>query len=519
MFSIARKLALLLALVSVCAFSQQLNLDTQSKGSRWPGFGTDSGAANAYVVTTVAPLGPGLRTGSRFIFKAVNANTGASTLNVDGTGVIAIKKAVSTALTGGDINAGQIVEVVYDGTVYQCMTCEIPVTFTSSSTGCNTVYSAPSLLAGNCNILDASQFSGADAGAKVAAALAALPSSQGIVNACGLTGAQTITTNPFSGFTGHTSVFLGPGTWTVNAQIAVTSGDVDIYGCLPTHIDPTILKFGASLTNTNLIQVNSGTNGGEFGRLYIECNNNTGSTAFNTALGVSYVRVFDFQTDQCSGNGIIAFTQGGHNQVHDVVFNNSSGSSSSVELVFSSECCDEADHILSTGGSSMLAVIDLSGGNTYRINDVESVSQTRTEVLATAAGAVVATNIRGNSNTTNVILNNGDLAAFGIRCDPSSCGVSENLINNTGFIIIPASGGRTELASFSTGDFGSATAGTYTFIPRSMTVANLPNALTYAGATFLVTDSTTITTEGQACTGGSTNTAIAIANGTGWKCF
>lgn len=48
-----------------------------------------------------------------------NANSGASTLNPDGAGTKAITKAGTTALVTGDINAGQILQLMYDGTQYQ----------------------------------------------------------------------------------------------------------------------------------------------------------------------------------------------------------------------------------------------------------------------------------------------------------------------------------------------------------------------------------------------------------------
>lgn len=101
--------------------ANQLNLDTQIKGSRQPYFATDSGAANAYAVATVAPLGPSLKTGSKILFIAAHANTGASTLAVNGGSAIPVKKSVSTALASGDILLGQVVEVVYDGTNFQMM--------------------------------------------------------------------------------------------------------------------------------------------------------------------------------------------------------------------------------------------------------------------------------------------------------------------------------------------------------------------------------------------------------------
>lgn len=124
----SRRVVFLLQVLAVCAlaFGQDINIDRQIYGSREPYSAIDSGAANAYVLATTKPLAPTLRTLSRFYFFAANANTGASTANVDGTGVLAIKKWSSgslVALASGDISANQLVELFYDGTEYQCVTC------------------------------------------------------------------------------------------------------------------------------------------------------------------------------------------------------------------------------------------------------------------------------------------------------------------------------------------------------------------------------------------------------------
>jgi hypothetical protein len=54
-----------------------------------------------------------------FYFIASGANTGAVTLNIDGLGAKAITRDGSTALAAGDINSGEIVVVIYDGTRFQ----------------------------------------------------------------------------------------------------------------------------------------------------------------------------------------------------------------------------------------------------------------------------------------------------------------------------------------------------------------------------------------------------------------
>jgi hypothetical protein len=89
--------------------------------SQVPSYSADTGTANAYVVT-LSPVPASLTAliGAPVRFKAANACTGASTLNVNGLGAAAIKhQDGASALTTGDIVAGQVVEAFYDGTYFQ----------------------------------------------------------------------------------------------------------------------------------------------------------------------------------------------------------------------------------------------------------------------------------------------------------------------------------------------------------------------------------------------------------------
>jgi hypothetical protein len=81
-------------------------------------YAVDAGAANAYVVT-LDPAPTAYTAGMTIAFKAVNANTGASTVNANGLGVKTLKKKGNTDLSSGDIPAGMIVVVIYDGTNFQ----------------------------------------------------------------------------------------------------------------------------------------------------------------------------------------------------------------------------------------------------------------------------------------------------------------------------------------------------------------------------------------------------------------
>jgi hypothetical protein len=53
----------------------------------------------------------------------------------------------------------------------------------------------------------------------------------------------------------------------------------------------------------------------------------------------------------------------------------------------------------------------------------------------------------------------------------------------------------------------------------ALTVSTLPSAAENPGAMFRVTDSTSISHEGQTCTGGGSHVALAFSNGSAWKCF
>ncbi len=80
-------------------------------------FYVDSGAADAYVlsVTGVQVAPPTYATGMRIRFEAGNSNTGASTVNVAGLGVKAIKDSAGDALTANSLQAGFNYEAEYDG--------------------------------------------------------------------------------------------------------------------------------------------------------------------------------------------------------------------------------------------------------------------------------------------------------------------------------------------------------------------------------------------------------------------
>ena len=85
----------------------------------------------------------------RFYVKLSASNTGATTINIDGLGVKDVTKNGTTALENGDLIAGQIIEIVYDGTRFQLIgTYRIAASTGEIASGINTVkYVTPSGLA------------------------------------------------------------------------------------------------------------------------------------------------------------------------------------------------------------------------------------------------------------------------------------------------------------------------------------------------------------------------------------
>lgn len=94
-------------------------------------YSADTGAADAYVLTP-APAITAYAAGQCFGFFAANANTGASTVNINGLGTKAIQLA-GAALTAGDITAGYLVWIMYDGTQFQMLPQSASVTWTLTS--------------------------------------------------------------------------------------------------------------------------------------------------------------------------------------------------------------------------------------------------------------------------------------------------------------------------------------------------------------------------------------------------
>ena len=121
----------------------------QSNGAAFQA--TDSGSADAYAIA-LSPAVTAYAAGQTFTFKAANASTGASTLDVNTLGVKTLKKLNDQDIAAGDIESGSIVTVVYDGTNFQ-VTSQLATTAATSPGGSDTQvqYNSSSAFAGSAN--------------------------------------------------------------------------------------------------------------------------------------------------------------------------------------------------------------------------------------------------------------------------------------------------------------------------------------------------------------------------------
>lgn len=81
-------------------------------------YAVDTGSANTYAIALFTAPGSYVA-GLTVEFKIATANTGASTLNVNGLGAKNLTKNGTVALALGDLTVGKVVTAVYDGTQFQ----------------------------------------------------------------------------------------------------------------------------------------------------------------------------------------------------------------------------------------------------------------------------------------------------------------------------------------------------------------------------------------------------------------
>jgi len=91
-------------------------------------FFVDSGSANSIIVTVNAPQVVTYGAGLTLQINVAATNTGATTININGLGAVAVKTSSLSALAAGQIVAGGVYQFMHDGTQFQLQTQAVSVT-------------------------------------------------------------------------------------------------------------------------------------------------------------------------------------------------------------------------------------------------------------------------------------------------------------------------------------------------------------------------------------------------------
>ena len=178
----------------------------------------------------------------------------------------------------------------------------------------------------------------------------------------------------------------------------------------------------------------------------------------------------------------------------------------STDTVFSAS----ANHVISVAcpGASTGA----TGCNVYVGNDIGCAQSGR--------ATVVPGDLTGPGQTCELKQNATPLAVGGTWTELTS-GLNTSVV---GYLGARGPAGQMEPTNDTTNIYGNSwiadIAANLQSAPPPALVASLPAAsAANVGEIITVSDSTTVSAEGQTCAGSSSNTAIAISNGTQWKCF
>lgn len=91
------------------------SIESSTNYVRQPGYAVDSGSANAYLVT-LSPAPTSYIDGMCIAVKIANSSTGASTINVNNLGAKNILDGMGNAIVSGQLVAGYIYTLRYNGT-------------------------------------------------------------------------------------------------------------------------------------------------------------------------------------------------------------------------------------------------------------------------------------------------------------------------------------------------------------------------------------------------------------------
>lgn len=184
----------------------------------------DTGTADAYAIAPSIAISS-YAAYQGFQFKALNTNTGASTLAVSALAAKTIKHLDGTDLLAGDIVAGAIIDVMYDGTNFQLLS-SIGLRGTASTWRAAQTFNAATIMAATAK-MNAAAFNGATRVNVASGGTADIGSAAS--NYVRITGATTINSlGPCSSGIWRFVYFAGAMTLTASADITLPNGGGNI---------------------------------------------------------------------------------------------------------------------------------------------------------------------------------------------------------------------------------------------------------------------------------------------------
>lgn len=261
-------------------------------------YAADASNTDTYAIT-LSPAPAAYAAGQVFVIKCTNANTGASTLNVNSLGAKAIQSR-GNALTGGEIPAAVPVVVVYDGTQFQLVSPPQTLpggTITlETGTNANTGFGDGHYAATLSGALDNTAFgyqalaalTSGDYNTAIGSGALALTSTATHNTAVGQGAGATVTTGSYNTFVGQDAdVAAGSGTLTkvvaVGASSEVSGNDATAVGYnTASVVQGVAIGSGASVTGSDGIAIGYGATAASDG---IAIGSNAAASAGQLAIG------------------------------------------------------------------------------------------------------------------------------------------------------------------------------------------------------------------------------------------
>lgn len=218
------------------------------------------------IAATASPTITSYGTGAAYSFIAVNTNTGAVTLAIDGLTAKSVTKAGSQPLVAGDIQSGMLVYVHYDGTRFQLLNNVVYGGSVTNATISGGTISGATISGGSVSGLS-TDLAIADGGTGASTALAAFDNLKQAASAT-YVGAVELATDAEAVTGTDTTRALTPANLRAanivsGTAVASTSGTSVDFNSIPSWAKRvTVMLNGVSTNGTSNLMVQLGTSGG-----------------------------------------------------------------------------------------------------------------------------------------------------------------------------------------------------------------------------------------------------------------